>query len=548
MGKSFALPCITVVIAVLVTGPLSAETPTVTRAVPSAVAPGRTVELTLHGSGLDSATALWTSIAAEAKFVGGAGDHAICRLTLAPEAQAGVAALRVAARGGVSNLHLFMVDDLPTVAEQGGNSTPAGAQEIAPPVAVDGACEALGFDYYKFHAKRGQRLSVEVVATRLGSPLDPVVRLLDSAGRELRWCDDGPGAGGDCRFVHTFDAEGQYLIELRDVSYDGGPAYRYRLRVGDFPLAAVPFPLGGKRGTTGMFSLLGEACEGVPPALVALPQDGKRFGLSARRPGTAGGCGFARVVVGDLDETTEAEPNDTPDAATPLALPGAVNGRFETPGDVDCYAVAARTGDRLTFRARSRSLGSPCDVTMQWSRKGGGKLAESKVAEGTAEASLDATAPEDGTYVLRIEELSRAGGPALAYRIEGEPYRAGFALSVEADKFDAKPGGEIEVKVTCVRRDYAGPISLSVEGLKTVGLDGATIAAGKADTPLKVKLPSDLSPGAIVHFKIIGTATVGAAEVRSVASTVPALKKLFPRMLYPPEELDGLLALGVREP
>ena len=41
-----------------------------------------------------------------------------------------------------------------------------------------------------------------------------------------------------------------------------------------------------------------------------------------------------------------------------------------------------------------------------------------------------------------------------------------MALSVEADKFDAKPGGEIEVKVTCVRRDYAGPISLSVEGLK----------------------------------------------------------------------------------
>ena len=171
--------------------------------------------------------------------------------------------------------------------------------------------------------------------------------------------------------------------------------------------------------------------------------------------------------------------------------------------------------------------------------------AESKV-EGAAEPTLDVTAPEDGTYLLRVEELARAGGPALAYRVEAERYRPGFSLSVDTDKVDAKPGGEFEIKVTCARRDYAGAVTLSLEGLTPGRLDGATIAAGKPDTTLKVKLPPDLTPGTLIPFKIVGTANMNGAEFRAAASTAPALRKLFPRMLYPPEELDGTIALGVR--
>ena len=55
-----------------------------------------------------------------------------------------------------------------------------------------------------------------------------LVRVLDSDGRELVYCDDAPGAGSDCRFSHTFAAAGAYLIEIRDVNYEGGVEYRYR--------------------------------------------------------------------------------------------------------------------------------------------------------------------------------------------------------------------------------------------------------------------------------------------------------------------------------
>lgn len=520
-----------------------AQTPAVSRAVPSALAPGKTVDVILHGSGLEGPTALWTSIPATTECLQSTGDRATYRVTLPPEAQAGIAALRVATRRGVSNLHLFMVDDLPSVAETAGNTSPGAAQLLTRPIAVDGTCDPLGFDYYRLNGKRGQRLSVEVVAIRTGSPMDPVVRLLDSTRRELMWADDTPGAGGDCRFAHTFTADGAYLIELRDVAYEGGPAHRYRLRVGDFPMPVVPFPVGGRRGSAGMFTFLGEGRTELPAALVALPADATRFGVGVRR-GAGGGSGFVGVVVSELDETVEAEPNDTPDRATPLVLPAAVSGRFEAPGDVDFYKVAARKGERLSFRAATRSAGSPCDVIMQWGRIGGGRLAFSKVEP--SDASFDVTAPEDGSYWLRVEEISGAGGPALAYRIEADRFRPGFSLSVETDKVDAAPGGEFELKVTCARRDYAGAIALALEGVTPAELDGATIPADKQEAQLKVKLPGDLLPGAIIQFKVVGSATINGEPSRAAVSTAPALRRLFPRLLHPPAELDGFIALGVR--
>lgn len=522
----------------------AAEAPSVAFAIPSAVAPGQTQEVTFHGTGLEAPTAIWSTFGVELSFSGGATDRATYRIIVPPGAPVGVGALRIATRAGVSNLHFFLVDDLPSTVERGGNSSAAAAQELTPPVAVDGACEPLGSEFYRFGATRGQRISVEVVAARLGSALDPVIRLLDASGRELAWADDSPGAGGDCRFAHTFNSSGQYLIELRDVGYDGGPAYRYRLRVGDFPMPVVPFPLGGKRGAAAMFTLLGEGCEGVPPIVLALPADAQRIAISGRRPGGAG-SGFTAVVAGHFDETVESEPNDTPDSATPVAPPAAFSGRFEAPGDVDYYKLAMRKGERFSVRARTRASGSPCDVALGILRADGSTVAGSK-ADAPGDASLDVAAPEDGVYHLRVEEITRAGGPTLAYRVEVEPQRPGFALEVETDKVDARPGGEFQLKVTATRKSYSGPIALSLDGLAAASLEEATIPAGKTEGVMKVKVPAGLPEGSIHIFRVVGGSTIDGAEFRAPASTGAALRKVFPRMLYPPEDLDGLIALGVR--
>jgi hypothetical protein len=388
---------------------------------------------------------------------------------------------------------------------------------------------------------------VEVVAARLGSQLDPVVRLLDARGNELAAVDDTPGVGPDCRFAHTFAADGEYVLEVRDSNYAGGADFHYRLRVGDFPLAAVPFPPGAGRGAQTTFTFFGPDCAGAARATPPPTATGKQMRLSTRYEGDrgkAGGSGFVTAAVGEYDEAAEAEPNDAPESATPPGgLPVTLNGRLDPAGDRDFYQLAVKKGQRLRLSARTRSLGSPCDVRLQLFKPDGTKLAESKV-EGAGEGTLDATFPDDGPYRLLVEDLNRAGGPGLAYRVTVEPYKPGFDLSVDTDRVNARPGETAELKVTCVRRDYAGPITLSAEG---AGLTSeGTIPAGKNEGILKLKAPPARPAGGWLPFKIVGAADINGEKIAAAASTMAALRRLYPRLLYPPDEADGVLALGVR--
>src|SRR4051812_29421381 len=100
---------------------------------------------------------------------------------------------------------------------------------------------------------------------------------------------------------------------------------------------------------------------------------GARRGWGARGGGRGGGGG-----VGRWPEAVEEEPNDSPQLATVVGVPGAVDGLFQRAGDRDWYQFAARKGRKVTARAMTRSLGSPCDVVLRLTRADGSPLAGSK--------------------------------------------------------------------------------------------------------------------------------------------------------------------------
>ncbi len=80
----------------------------------------------------------------------------------------------------------------PEVLEQEPNSTIAQAQVISLPVTInghiDGGAKAGGAadeDYFRFHAKQGEALNIDVAAARLGSALDSVIEVLDAQGNAI---------------------------------------------------------------------------------------------------------------------------------------------------------------------------------------------------------------------------------------------------------------------------------------------------------------------------------------------------------------------------
>src|SRR2546430_17657 len=117
----------------------------------------------------------------------------------------------------------------------------------------------------------------------------------------------------------------------------------------------------------------------------------------------------------------------------------------------------------------------------------------------------------------------------MAYRLEGQrpATAAGFKLTVDADKVEGAAGSTATIKVSCVRKDYTGPITLSLGGAAAdLSLENNTIKKDQNDTDLKIKLPADAPEHGPVNFTIIGKATIGDKEVTQIASTLPAMKKL----------------------
>ena len=247
----------------------------------------------------------------------------------------------------------------------------------------------------------------------------------------------------------------------------------------------------------------------------------------------------------DRSEQLEQEPNDTPDTSTPVKLPGAIEGRFETRGDRDYYQFEAKKGERFVFTGQTRTLGSPSDLFMRLYNAEGGVLAEAEDT-GAEEGILNVTFPADGLYRLRVEDTNHRGGADEVYRIAIEPYQPGFSLAAAVENVNAPQNGVFVVKVTTTRRDYNGPITLSLEGAgEGCTLQHNIIPEGKPETTMSVTLGPSLAAGKIAMIHVVGQAKIGATEFRTTASTLLAMRTSLSGLPFPPAVLDGTLGLGV---
>ncbi len=156
----------------------------------------------------------------------------------------------------------FDVSDLPQCDEKESNDDPAKAEALTLPVIVNGRIAKPGdHDVFRIHAKAGQTLVAEVIARRVGSPLDSMLRLTDAEGQTLAGNDDhvDKGAGlvthhADSLLMFEIPTDGDYLLWLSDMEERGGREYAYRLRVSeprpDFELRVTPSAVNARNGET----------------------------------------------------------------------------------------------------------------------------------------------------------------------------------------------------------------------------------------------------------------------------------------------------------
>jgi hypothetical protein len=186
----------------------------------------------------------------------------------------GICSIAAGGEAKFSNPVPFAVDTLPECREQEPNNTPETAQTITLPIIINGRIDAPGAcDVFRFEGRAGEQIVAEVLARRLGSPLDSTLKLTDAAGKQLAFNDDfDDKASGlethhaDSYLTATLPADGIYFVHIGDAQQQGGPDFAYRLRISeprpDFALRVVPSSLNVRLGMS------------VPVTVFALRKDG----------------------------------------------------------------------------------------------------------------------------------------------------------------------------------------------------------------------------------------------------------------------------------
>lgn len=526
---------------------LPANYPTLTTLASLGGKPGSTVDVTLTGTNLLEVTQVWTSFGGKVTIPDGQKDPAklTAKIEIPSNTPVGLHSLRVATKTGVTAARPFVVDDLPAVDEKE-NNVKSKPQAITSPCVVLGTSTSEASDFYKLAVKANETVTFEVLARRIGSPCDPMIQLYDATGKELfgLYADDTPGLQGDCRLTHTFASAGEVIVEVRHTTFGGGPDNAYRLRVGNFPGATTSFPLAVQAGQTANIGFAGPGMEGVKP--VPVKGGGEVVYARPSREGGLGGWPLA-VRVHPWPEGVEQEPNNTPDKANPLPVPGGVSARFGEKNDLDHFKFVAKKGQKLAVTALTFEVNSPAEVFVRILDLKGAEQAKSNPQQiGTR---VEFTAPADGEYLIACEQTNFLHGPNEVYHLSVSPVVPEFNLSVAFDRIDVPSGGVGLVPITGFAKlnGFAGPVDVEFTS-PTVSGKITLPATANPQPPTPLYLPLVAKPGTapgLVVGTLKATAKIDGAEVNKTLDLIDVVKAGLAGMPSPPKELTTQFAVAV---
>lgn len=351
------------------------------------------------------------------------GNACLIKLKCAADCELGEYPFRLQTKSGVTNLRPLFVGAYPCVEAKEPNNKFDEPQVIPMGSSVYGKIDNEDVDYFRVSAKKGERISVEVMGFRLGVALfDPYVAILDKNRFEIASNDDTSLTRRDSFLSVIAPEDGDYVIQLRETAFGGNGDDFYWLHVGNFPRPSVAYPSGGKPGEEIEVRLLGDV-SGEFKQKVKLPANfNGNYPLIPQQNGVQA----PTPVYLRVDETAsvmEDEKIDNNAATTGQKLPSgspiAVHGRLEKAGDVDWYLLPAKKGEKIDVRIYARQLRSGLDPVLRvFDEKGARHIKGADDVGNNPDSMLDFDAPADGLYAIQVSDHLGRGSEEFVYRLE----------------------------------------------------------------------------------------------------------------------------------
>lgn len=500
-------------------------------------------------------------------------------VAIAQDVPPGVYDIRAIGTFGMSNPRSFVVGDLAEIKEQPGNNVQEKAMAVDLNAVINGTADGSNSDWYKFAAKAGQRILIDVWAERIDSRMDGTLALHDASGRQLQRSHDVNRRDPFIDF--TAPADGEYFLKVYDFVYGGGPEYFYRLTIGAQPHIDFIMPPAGLPGTKRIYTVYGRNLPGGAPAagesilgrplerlaveielpadkaterqaasLFAKPADAELDGMEYRLKTAAGTSNPYFIGYASAPIVMELEPNDDPAKAQTVSLPCEFVGQFGPYGDQDWLQFEAKAGQVYWVEVASQRLGLPTDPAVLLQRVTKNDKGEEQVADiqdlddngvNVGGVSFNTTSsdgayrfavPADGLYRALVRDLYQGSKSdprrlyRLAIRLEHPDFRLAAAPPFPSNnKTEARPwnpvlrrGDAARIDVMAFRRDgFAGEIAVTAEGLPAgVTSQPVVIGVGQNSATL-VLTASDQAPAFAGEIRIVGRAKIGDADVARTA-------------------------------
>jgi hypothetical protein len=446
--------------------------------------------------------------------------------TVQPWAQPGVRDFRIATPAGASTIGQLVIVRDAVVRESADNDTQAQALEIPTPITICGAIEkAEDVDYFKFTARQGQGLSFHVRCMRLQDRIhdlqqhaDPLITIRTAAGSTIAAADNYYAA--DPYLTHVFKEDGEYLLEVRDVRYQGNTYWQYSIEISDRPQVTNVYPLAVNPGLPTPLEMIGFQLPAQQATFYKMPWE---IGLGRQWVSLE----IAAELTNPVPVVITKQPlvdesladNNRHEDAQQVTLPGGINGRIEQESDLDHYAFEAKKDEVWTIRVIARRHQSMLDSNLRILNAEGKQLVASDDfgvgKRNYADSCVENwKVPADGKYTIEIRDVHLRGGPEFVYFIESTRAQPYFELQADTDKTQLSPGTAGVVFVRVVRKNgFEGEVLLNTADLG----EGVTAASGKIlpgrnDGCIIFQAAGD-APMGISNVKIFGTATVRQGDV-----------------------------------
>lgn len=443
------------------------------------------------------------------------------KFTVAADAVPGVRDFRVITPQGPSTVGQLVIARDSIVLEAADNDTPEKAQVVGTPATLCGKIEKVeDLDYFKFKVEAGTGLTFHVRSQRLlnrlhdmQSRVDPMITLKSSTGATLAASDNY--YAGDPLLAHTFEQAGEYLLEVRDVRYQGSTDWTYSIEVNNRPFVTQAHPLAVRPGAETKVALVGFNLPAEATALVNIPADAPA-GLRWVSPlvGASAANEFA-VLVSALPSIEEAAgENNAVAGAQSVTAPCVISGRIEAPADQDCFKFTAKKGEALTFEVFARRGWSGLDPILRILNEQGGAISEADDLTQYRLSSADSwlenwTAPADGTYAIEVRDLHQRGGPQYTYAVQVTRSEPHFLLEADTDKTLLAPGTNGVFYVRTYRKNgFAGEVELHVDGLPkgVTATCGRILANSQYPDGCVILHAAPDAPASAANIRITGTA------------------------------------------